>query len=188
MAAYSSHHSPTLMNYVKRMIVRFFGRGWGIEVIQAIDGRGLRIAVLAVLLGSLLSVPIAAAQQRPALKEGLEAAAIRKYKTELRNIQELARRGDPNGFFHLGLMHYKGWGVPQDYAEAMRLFNLAAEKGHPQALIWLGDAYAEGKGVPKDYVEAVKYYYLARPGRANWSFRVFIAIWLTKRKGIWLQG
>ena len=149
------------MNYVKRMIVRFFGRGWGIEVIQAIDGRGLRIAVLAVLLGSLLSVPIAAAQQRPALKEGLEAAAIRKYKTELRNIQELARRGDPNGFFHLGLMHYKGWGVPQDYAEAMRLFNLAAEKGHPQALIWLGDAYAEGKGVPKDYVEALKYYDLA---------------------------
>ena len=123
--------------------------------------RGLRMAVLAAVLGCLSGVPIASAQQRPALEEGLEAAAIRKYKAELRNIQELVRRGDPNGIFHLGLMHYKGWGVSQDYAEALRLFNLAAAKGHPQALIWLGDAYAEGKGVPKDYVEAHKYYDLA---------------------------
>jgi TPR repeat protein len=130
-------------------------------VILAIDARGLRIAVLAAVLGSLLSASMAAAQQRPKLEEGLEAAAIRKYKAELRNIQELVRRGDPNGFFHLGLMHFKGWGVPQDYAEALRLFNLAAEKGHPQALIWLGDAYEEGKGVPKDNVEALKYYDLA---------------------------
>lgn len=130
-------------------------------MIQAIESRGLRIVVLAAVLGSLLSVSIAAAQQRPTLEQGLEAAAIRKYKAELRNIQELVRRGDPNGFFHLGLMHYKGWGVPQDYAEALRLFNLAAEKGHPQALIWLGDAYAEGKGVPKDNVEALKFYDLA---------------------------
>jgi len=119
--------------------------------------RGLRMAVLAAVLGCLSGVPIASAQQRPALEEGLEAAAIRKYKAELRNIQELVRRGDPNGFFHLGLMHYKGWGVSQDYAEALRLFNLAAAKGHPQALIWLGDAYAEGKGVPKDSVEAHKF-------------------------------
>lgn len=130
-------------------------------MILAIDGRGLRIAVLAAAFGSLSSVSIAAAQQRPTLEQGLEAAAISKYKAELRNIQELVRRGDPNGYFHLGLMHYKGWGVPQDYAEALRLFNFAAEKGHPQALIWLGDAYAEGKGVPKDYVEAYKYYDLA---------------------------
>jgi TPR repeat protein len=130
-------------------------------VIQPIDGRGLRIAVLAAVLGSFSSASIAVAQQRPTLEQNLEAAAIRKYKAELRNIQELVRNGDPNGFFHLGLMHYKGWGVPQDYAEALRLFNLAAEKGHPQALIWLGDANAEGKGVPKDYVEAYKYYDLA---------------------------
>lgn len=130
-------------------------------MILAIDGRGLRIAVLAAVLGSFFSVCIAVAQQRPTLEQGLEAAAIRKYKAELRNIQELVRQGDPNGYFHLGLMHFKGWGVPQDYAEALRLFNLAAERGHPQALIWLGDAYADGKGVPKDNVEALKFYDLA---------------------------
>lgn len=58
-------------------------------------------------------------------------------------------------------MHFQGWGVSQDYAEALRLFSAAAEKGHAQALIWLGDAYAEGKGAPKDNVEAHKFYDLA---------------------------
>ena len=151
--------------------------------------RGLRIAVLAGVLGSLSGEPIASAQQRPAPEAGLEAAAIRKYKAELRNIQELARRGEPNGFFHLGLMHYKGWGVSQDYAEALRLFNLAAEKGHAQALIWLGDAYAEGKGVPKDNVEAHKYYDLAtsQAKRGELELSGIYRDLADKRKGIWPQ-
>ena len=53
---------------------------------------------------------------RPTLEEGLGAAIIRKYKTELSKIQELASREDPDALFHLGLMHYEGWGIPQNYA------------------------------------------------------------------------
>ena len=41
---------------------------------------------------------------------------IRKYKTELPKIQELASRENPDALFHLGLMHYEGWGIPQNYA------------------------------------------------------------------------
>jgi len=123
--------------------------------------RRQRIAFRAVVLGTLASVAIASAQQRPALDEGLEAEVVRKYKTELPKIQELASRGDSDALFHLGLMHYEGWGIPQNYAEALRLFKVAAEKPHTQALLWLGDIYAEGKGVAKDYIEAYKYYDLA---------------------------
>jgi TPR repeat protein len=128
--------------------------------------RGLTKAVLAAVVVSL-GIPIASAQNRPAPGEGLEAAAVRKYKTELRNIQELANRGDPDALFHLGLMHYEGWGVPQSYAEALKLFELAAERPHTQALLWLGDIYAEGKGVAKDDIEAHKYYDLAATQSAH---------------------
>ena len=51
---------------------------------------------------------------RPTLEEGLGAAVIRKYKTELSKIQELASREDPDALFHLGLMHYEGWGIPSE--------------------------------------------------------------------------
>lgn len=36
--------------------------------------------------------------------------------------------------FNLGLMYYKGQGVPQDYEEALRWFKEAAEQGDAQAL------------------------------------------------------
>ena len=123
--------------------------------------RALGIAVLATVLGNAVSAPLVYAEQKPTIEEGLAAAAARKYKAELPKIQALARRGDADGLFHLGLMHFQGWGVSQDYAEALRLFSAAAEKGHAQALIWLGDAYAEGKGAPKDNIEAHKFYDLA---------------------------
>ena len=123
--------------------------------------RALGVAVLAAVLGNVSSAPVACAEQKPTIEEGLAAAAARKYKAELPKIQALARRGDPDGLFHLGLMHFQGWGIAQDYAEALRLFSAAAEKGHAQALIWLGDAYAEGKGAPKDNIEAHKFYDLA---------------------------
>jgi hypothetical protein len=39
--------------------------------------------------------------------------------------------------FDLGHMYYHGRAVAQDYAEALRLFQLAAAQGHPLALSWL---------------------------------------------------
>ena len=51
-------------------------------------------------------------------------------------------------------MYSKGDGVPQDKAEAARLFRLAAFQGIPSAQSNLAVLYALGEGVLKDNVKA----------------------------------
>src|SRR5258708_34225129 len=58
----------------------------------------------------------------------------------------------------LGFRYFKGQGVPQDYAEAVRWYRKAAEKGDAKAQYGLGFMYREGQGVPQDYAEAVRWY------------------------------
>ena len=52
------------------------------------------------------------------------------------------------------MRYYGGEGVPQDYAEAIKLWKLAAEQGYALAMINLGTMYYNGDGVPQDYVLA----------------------------------
>jgi len=72
-----------------------------------------------------------------------------------------AEKGDAEGQFYLGNMYDSGDGVPQDDAEAVRLYRLAAEQGYTGAYEVLGRMYHGGRGVPQDYVEAVRLYRLA---------------------------
>ena len=58
-------------------------------------------------------------------------------------------------------MYHNGWGVPQDYKEAARLYRLAAEQGDADAQGNLGVMFERGYGVPQDYKEAVNWYRLA---------------------------
>ena len=44
-----------------------------------------------------------------------------------------ADQGDAIGQFNLGRAYYKGHGVPQDFAEAARLFRMAADQGDADA-------------------------------------------------------
>ena len=62
---------------------------------------------------------------------------------------------------HLGDMYEMGWGVPQDYVEAVKWFRRAAEQGNAWAQTDLGLGYAEGQGVPQDYVLAHMWFNLA---------------------------
>jgi uncharacterized protein len=55
---------------------------------------------------------------------------------------------------NLGLFYRSGWAVPQDYAQAMRLFRLAADKGSPTAEYNIGLLYANGHGVKADKQQA----------------------------------
>ena len=56
--------------------------------------------------------------------------------------------------FSLGLLHYKGEGVPQDYNEAATWFRSAAEQGNAEAQLHLGFLYTEGHGVQQDIFQA----------------------------------
>lgn len=71
------------------------------------------------------------------------------------------KRNDPRSLFELGVMYWKGNGVPQDYVKAAEYYRKAAELGHAEAQYSLGTLYKGGAGVPRNYVEAAKWYRMA---------------------------
>ena len=58
-------------------------------------------------------------------------------------------------------MYAKGYGVPQDYKEAVYWYRLAAEQEHAQAQYNLGLMYKNGWGVPLDKVHAYIWFNIA---------------------------
>ena len=58
-------------------------------------------------------------------------------------------------------MYDRGWGVTQDYAEAVTWYRKAANQGHAAAQNNLGLLYEDGRGVPQDYVQAHMWFNLA---------------------------
>jgi len=62
-------------------------------------------------------------------QEGLDAYERGDYETALKEWRPLAKQGDADAQYSLGVMYHKGQGVPQDYQEAVRWFRLAAEQG-----------------------------------------------------------
>jgi TPR repeat protein len=58
----------------------------------------------------------------------------------------------------LGLLYSYCEGVAQDYAEALRLWQLAAAQGHPSALYNVGQCHEHGYSVAADVAEAVHWY------------------------------
>ena len=62
---------------------------------------------------------------------------------------------------NLGFMYFNGYGVPQNYSEAIKYFKLAADQGDPQSQTALGLIYDNEDGINQDYTLAVKYYEMA---------------------------
>jgi TPR repeat protein len=79
-------------------------------------------------------------------------------RLELGRTRRAAEQGDPVAQSNLGYMHCHGIGVPQDHAEALRLFTLAAEQGNADAQYNLGGMLASGTGVDRDYAQAERWY------------------------------
>ena len=61
--------------------------------------------------------------------EGVLAYFRGDYATAFREMKPLAEQGHASAQYNLGIMYEKGQGVPQDYAEAVKLFRKAAEQG-----------------------------------------------------------
>ena len=80
------------------------------------------------------------------------------YTKSLLEFKALGEQGDAAAQFKVGLIYYKGQGVPPDYMEALNWFKKAALQGHPLAQYNAGYMYEKGEGTPQDYVEAAKYY------------------------------
>ena len=71
-------------------------------------------------------------------QKGLTAYKSGDFATALREWTPLAKQGDADAQFNLGLMYDKGQGVPQDYKTAVKWYRLAAEQGMPMpSSIWV---------------------------------------------------
>ena len=84
-------------------------------------------------------------------------------------VRHQAEQGDVEAQFRLGSMYFSGVGIPQDYVEAVKWYQLAAEQGHVVAHSMLGLMYNNGRGVLQDYVEAVKWDRLAAEQGYAWA-------------------
>jgi hypothetical protein len=106
------------------------------------------------LYGLVLALLLVASPAYADYDEGAAAFKREDYATALRELRPLAEQGDPRAQNNLGVMYYRGAGVPQDYAEAVKWYRAAAEQGYASAQANLSHMYAWGSGVPKDYVLA----------------------------------
>jgi TPR repeat protein len=95
----------------------------------------------------------------------------RQYKPDdavaaLRELKPLAEQGNAQAQFSLGSLYYQGWGVPQDYREAVGWLRKAAEQGHRFSQSMLGTLFAEGvQGVvEKDQPQALMWFIFAAAG------------------------
>jgi TPR repeat protein len=98
------------------------------------------------------------------LAAGAELASARAafnsgdHATALSGFQDLAKGGDHEAEFYLGLMTYAGLGVPADKKAALEWFSKSAEAGNAKAQNNLGALYQKGDGVAADPKQAVDWY------------------------------
>ena len=59
------------------------------------------------------------------------------YATALEELRPLAEQGDARAQTLIGLMYREGSGVPQNDAEAVKLYRKAAEKGYAETRRWV---------------------------------------------------
>ena len=99
----------------------------------------LRLKTMLIVVALIVS-GTASAQNPPqdfgagnAHDRAMAALGQRDYQTAYAIFSDMARRGDADGLFHLGVMHAQGQGVPQDPREAYARLYVAAGMGHTSA-------------------------------------------------------
>ena len=95
------------------------------------------------------------------LHKGLAAAKRGDFITALREWKPLAKLGNADAQYNLGVMYRAGEGVSQDNNIAAKWYTLAAEQGHASAQYNLSTMYDNGQGVPQNYKTAMKWCRLA---------------------------
>ena len=119
----------------------------------------MKHATIALALLTTLYAPAAAPDFHFSL--GNDAYQAENYDVAFREWKPLAEIGIAEAQFNIGLMHYHGQGVPQDFVEAVKWYRLAADQEFLAARNYLGKMHFSGQGTPQGYLEAVKWYRLA---------------------------
>ena len=94
--------------------------------------------------------------------------------TEFDDTLKLAKEGNPEAQYNLGLMYANGdKGAPEDDNEAVKWYLKAARQGHVDAQFSLGLSYYWGNGVPEDFIAAYVWYSMSKTsGNENASLNI----------------
>jgi TPR repeat protein len=107
---------------------------------------------MATILGAFLMLALTACDRTA--QNAVTAYGKGDYKTAYVAYSKLAKEGDRDAQFTLGLMYFEGTGPDKDFAEAVRWYLRAANQGQVMAQNNLGAMYMDGKGVAQDFVES----------------------------------
>ena len=107
-------------------------------------------------------------QAQAEFDKAITALEAGSYETALSIFQKLAKAGNANARFKIGIMYERGLGVKKDDADAYKWYLQAAKQGHAEAQLGVGLMYKRGRGVSKDDAEALKWLRRsAEQGHAN---------------------
>jgi TPR repeat protein len=114
----------------------------------------LKRALAAAILVLSFAVPVAAGS----LEDGRAAYEHRDFAIAERLFRPLAEHGNAIAQYNLGVMYYKGDGVPQSYPDAVFWYRHAAWQGDASAQLSLGLMYYNGQGTLQSYAEALTWF------------------------------
>jgi TPR repeat protein len=130
------------------------------------------VNILLVVLGTSTTTASAAD-----LSKGVTAYRDGNYATALQEWQPLAESGNMHAQYNLGLLHFYGRGVQQDYPQAVQWFTKSAEQGLLVAQFFLANRIHEARepreGITRSISEAAKWYRkAAEQNHAHAQFRL----------------
>ena len=102
--------------------------------------------ILIVVFSLMTSVPVCADASSTSAHDLAEARLLAEWV------------GQADAQQTLGNLYYKGEGVQQDYAEALKWYRKAAAQGLAVSQNMLGVMYDRGEAVPQNFAEAVKWF------------------------------
>ena len=76
------------------------------------------------------------------------------FKAALNEWLILAKQGESNSQYNVGLMYHKGTGTKQDFVEAMKWFEKSSEQGNIQAMQLLSTMLVLGRGTEINYLRS----------------------------------
>ena len=113
----------------------------------------------AALLLTLLLSPAAMADdaQDQQVESGLAALKSKDFPEAIRILLPLAVEGNAEAQFQIGLMYYKGDGLPKDRCVAIVWLEKAARQAHARAALMTGFTFYFGGGVKKSHELAYRW-------------------------------
>lgn len=119
----------------------------------------------------VLACALCGTAQAGPLEDARQALGKHDYGRAARLLRPLAERDIAPAQIELGLLYFRGRGVPEDDVAAFQWFSRAAALGSPEGMYHLANMYAFGHGIPKaeadpDERAAQFYFEAARRGHA----------------------